>query len=107
MFTQRGSHCLRPVRLLATLDLINAFSSLRWSDVLNALEYNFSVTHYILAVISSYLSNKQLVYIISSGPRVKHRTSGAAQGSIPGPDLLNVNYDKILREDVPKGTSFG
>ena len=30
--------------------------------------------------------------------------SGAAQGSIFCPDLWNVNYDTILREDMPEGT---
>ena len=45
--TQRGYYSSRPVLLLATLDIKNAFNSLRWSDVLNALEYNFSVPHYI------------------------------------------------------------
>ena len=35
---------------------------------------------------------------------MKHITSGAAQESILGPDLWNVNYDGILREDIPKLT---
>ena len=60
----------------------------------------------MLATISSYLSNMQLVYNTSSGPRVKHIQSGAAEGPILGPDLWNVNYDGILREDVPEGTSL-
>ena len=98
MYKQRRSYCSRPVLLLATLDVKNAFNSLRSSDVLNVLEYNFSVPYYILAIISSYLSNRQLIYNTSSGPRVKHITSGAVQRSIPGHKLWNVNYDEILRE---------
>ena len=82
--------------LLATLDVKNAFNSLRWNEVLHALEYTFSVPRYILAKISSYLSNRQLVYDTNSGPRVKHITSGAAHGSILSPDLWNINYDGIL-----------
>ena len=35
---------------------------------------------------------------------MKHITSGAALGSILGPDLWNVNYDGILRQDMPEGT---
>ena len=53
---------------------------------------------------NSYLSNRHLVYNISSGPRVKHITSGAAQGPVLGPDLWNVNYDEILTEHMPEGT---
>ena len=39
------------------LDVKNAFNCLKWSDVLIALEYNFSAPHYILAMISSHLNN--------------------------------------------------
>ena len=62
MVTQHGSHCSGPVLLLATLDVKNAFNSLKWSDVLNTLEHNFSVPHYPFAMISCYLSNRQLEY---------------------------------------------
>ena len=55
-------------------------------------------------MISSYLSNRQLVYNPSSGPRLIHITSRAAQRSILGPDLWNVNCDGILREDMPERT---
>ena len=66
MITQRGNHFSRPVLLLAPLDVKNAFNSFRWSNVFNALEYNFSV--------SSYLSNRQLVYNTNSGPRYNIRS---------------------------------
>ena len=35
---------------------------------------------------------------------MKYITSSAAQSSIPGFDLWNVNYDGIMREDMPEGT---
>lgn len=57
-----------------------------------------------LGATETVLSNRQLVYNTSSGPMVKQITSGAAQGSILGPDLWNVSYDGILREDMPEGT---
>ena len=38
MVTLRRSHSSKPVLLLATLDVKNVFNTLRWSDVLNALE---------------------------------------------------------------------
>ena len=34
---------------------------------------------------------------------MKYITSETAQGSILSPDLWNVNYDGILREDMPEG----
>ena len=45
-----------------------------------------------------------LLYNTSSRPRVKHIISGAAQEFILGPDLSNINYDRILRDDMPEGT---
>ena len=93
-----GCHFARPVLLLGTLDIKNAFNSLRRSDVLNALKYNFLVPHYILATIR-YLSYRQLVYYKSLGRRVQHITSGAAQEFFLG-------TLKILREDMPEETFF-
>ena len=52
------------------------------------------------AMINSYLSNRQLEYNTTSGPGVKHLTSGAAQRSTLESELWNVNYDGILREDM-------
>ena len=60
--------------------------------------------HYVLAILSSYLSSRQLVHNTGSGPSVKHITLGAAQGFILGPDLWSVNYNGILRADMPKIT---
>ena len=84
--TQRGSRCSRPVLLLATLDVKNTLNSLKWNDVLNALENSFSVPRYILTMISTYLSNRQLVITQARDQGVKLITSVAAQGSILGPD---------------------
>ena len=102
LIIQHTTHYTTTVLLLATLDVKNMFKCLRWNDVLNALGYNFSMPHYILAMISSYLSNRQLVYNTSSRPSVNHITSGPAQGSILIPDLWYVNYHGILREDIPE-----
>ena len=35
---------------------------------------------------------------------MKYIKSVPAQGTILGPDLWHVNYDGILREDMPEGT---
>ena len=90
--------------LLATLYAKNAFNNLRWNDILNTLEYAFSVPCYVLVMISSYLSNRQLVYNTSARRRAKHIKSGASQAFIFGPYLWNADYDEIMRVDMPEGT---
>ncbi|KAM8702201.1 hypothetical protein ACLKA7_001893 [Drosophila subpalustris] len=49
----------------------------------------------------SYLSDRVLSYDASDGSRQLAITSGAAQGSILGPDLWNDTYDTILEMRMP------
>lgn len=101
---QEKSPYTRPVVLLATLDVKNAFNSLRWTDVLQALKENFNVPAYLMRMTRSYLSDRVLTYNTIEGPRKMQITSGAAQGSILGPDLWNASYDGILKIQMPEGT---
>lgn len=94
----------RPIVLLATLDVKNAFNSLRWKDVLQALRENFKVPEYLMRMIKDYLSERILLYNTTGGHREYKVTSGAAQGSILGPDLWNACYDEILRIEMPADT---
>lgn len=101
---QRGNHYSRRVVLLATLDVRNAFNSVRWTDMIEALENRFRVPTYLKRIIRSYLRDRELIYDTADGTRIKQITSGAAQGSILGPDLWNVSYDEILHIEMPDDT---
>ena len=80
------NHWSRRVVLLVTLDVRNAFNSAKWSDMLWALEHTFRVPPYLLRMMEAYLSDRVLLYDTTEGQRHIPITSGAAQGSILGPD---------------------
>lgn len=102
--TQTGPCSSRPIVLLATLDVKNAFNSLRWPDVLQALEERFKLPAYLTRVIRDYLKNRELSFMTTEGPKKMQITSGAAQGSILGPDLWNITYDEIFNIEMPEDT---
>ena len=101
---QSGSYYSRRIVLLATLDIRNAFNSVKWDDIIAALENRFSVPEYLMRIIRSYLKDRTLIYKTSEGTRRRQVTSGAAQGSILGPDLWNASYDQILEIEMPDQT---
>lgn len=103
---ETACHQARPLVLLVTLDVKNAFNSARWSDMLWSLKHNFSVPEYLLAVIGDYLRDRLLIYQTNAGSREKEITAGAAQGSILGPDLWNASYDSLLRLEMPADVSL-
>ena len=90
---ERGNHYSRPVCLLATLDVRNAFNFVRWVDALKTLKREFQVPQYLLRLIGDYLKDRFIFYDTEDGPRRKELTAGAAQGSILGPDIWNASYE--------------
>lgn len=103
---QEGNHFSRKIVLLMTLDVKNAFNSVRWTDMMKALKEKFKVPQYLLRMFESYLSGRVLLYETTEGTRCRNITAGAAQGSILGPDLWNVTYDEILGLHVAENSFF-
>ena len=50
--TEQGDHYSRPICLLDTLDVKNAFNSVRWDKALD----------YLLRIIGNYLKDRSIVY---------------------------------------------
>ena len=95
MRAQSGNHYSRNIVVLVTLDVKNAFNSVRWTDVLKSLEHRFHVPGYLVRIIGDYLSERVLLYDTTDCTKTRP-SAGAAQSSNLGPDLWNVMYDGIL-----------
>ena len=104
---QQGNHYSRKICVAAKLDVRNAFNSLRWEDALSTLRDRFRVPGYLLRVMQSYLRDRVLLYDATEGRRTKVVTAAAAQGSVLGPDIWNIDYNEILGlSRLPEGASL-
>lgn len=74
--------------------------------MLNALKNKFHIPKYLLGTIQDYLKDRDLVYDTQEGMRCKLITTGAAQGSILGPELWNSSYEDILDMEIPDDSTI-
>lgn len=91
------------VAIAVSLDIANAFNSLPWPKIREALR-DKGFPPYIRRIISGYLTNRWVEFVVSDG-RIKERAvqTGVPQGSVLGPLLWNTTYDKVLRVQAMEG----
>lgn len=102
---KRVAHVARPVVLLVTLDVKNAFNSARWVDILGALE-SLGMPPYLLRMAEDYFRDRTIQYETSDGPRSRTLSGGIAQGAVLGPDFWGVLVDGLLRMAMPDGVTL-
>ena len=70
-----------------------------------ALE-DLSIPLYLRRAISSYLTDRTLLYDTDNGTHSYKITGGVPQGSVLGSPIWNILYDRLLRQPLPHGVSI-
>lgn len=90
---------------MIAIDIRNAFNSLRWPDVLEALRRK-NVPEYLRDIVEDYLHQRQILHEGDGWFIRQAMTRGAPQGSRLGPFFWKVVYDDLLEVPLPGGVKI-
>ena len=88
-----------------SLDIKNAFNSMPWPKIIEALA-NARVPVYLQKILRSYLDCRWIEAETSAGTVTRAVTAGVPQGSVLGPTLWNVAFNGILKLLLPPGVQL-
>lgn len=90
-----------------SLNIANAFGTLPYSVVEEALHYN-GMPLCLRRLVGHYLTDRVLLFNSRDGHRFSRNTAcRVPQGSVLGPLLWNLGYDRALDGDRPGGQLLG
>lgn len=93
------------VALAVSLYVTNAFNTILWAKIVEALQY-FEVPTYLVGVIRAYLSDRWITYTGKYGEERRPIERGVPQSSVLGPILWIMAYESVLRCPMPPGTGM-
>ncbi|XP_076383919.1 uncharacterized protein LOC143261234 [Megalopta genalis] len=97
----RGGVCLA-----VSIDIVNAFNTLPWSAIREAL-VDHQVPPYLRRVIGAYLRDRWVEYPGRCGMIRREVDRGVPQGSVLGPLLWDLGYNAVLEKaSLPDGATL-
>jgi hypothetical protein len=90
------------------IDIRNAFNSVKWSDIMDALA-GWGVPQYLQNLFRSYFSGRTGTVhanCAEGGSLEIEISGGVPQGSVVGPLLWNATFDAVLKTELPTGAKL-
>lgn len=91
------------VTIIISLDIENAFNSIPWNQIRNMMKRK-RLPSYLVRILNSYFNNRSVEYLTAEKLIEKIDVQrGVPQGSVLGPLIWNLVYDRVLKVKKEKG----